>query len=225
MVVKNIREVFVLKKSSVFKYAAFLIFLAIFNLVFWLVADVDNMSTTNWIAYGVIHGSYLLIILSGLFTGKHEDAYVGKSLLRSVSTAFFPLQFILGIIFIIPDTDASWFLKLAIGVFGVVTLIYIACVLVVLFASGSSAEERAGVEAARNAKVSVASLRVIRARTTDGDIQAKIDALLDRSELVAVTPDKAMAFAQASKRLERAVKASEKSVAMAAADELLAILG
>lgn len=214
-----------MKKSSFFKYVALLIFLAVFNLVFWLAVDVDNMTTVNWIAYGVIHASYLLVLFSHLLTAHHPDGRVGGFLLSNISLAFFSLQFVPGLIFIIVSGADKWLLKLEIGVFGVIFLIYLFCVFFVLFASHDNKENKAKCQAQRLAKVSVSTLKVISARTNDADVKQKIGEIIERAMSTPVSAEKAREFDMLSSKLDGAVRAADRDKALSLAEKLLALVG
>lgn len=214
-----------MKKSGIFRIAAYGIFLAIFNLVLWLCKSPSEMTTVNWIAYGFIHGSYLLILISPLLTSKHEDGRVGGFLLKHISVLFFMLQFVIGIVFVSLPGTGSGLLKAAIGIFGVIFLVYLGMVLVVMFTSTLNVEQKPAEKEYQKVKVSLSALNVARERTADADIKAHIDAVLEKAAISSVSPAVSDSFAATVPMLEKAIRVGDKVKALSLADNLLSLLG
>lgn len=82
------------------KTAFMLLFLAIFNVLFFLIAGTENL-TSVWISYGFIHFSYLTILCLPIISSKGEASYYLSSSLYVQSITYFLLELITGIVFII----------------------------------------------------------------------------------------------------------------------------
>ena len=58
-------------KSNLIKIAIGLLFLIVFNLLYFLLGGVEH-TTTHWISYGFIHMAYLCLLLTPLFCGRNR---------------------------------------------------------------------------------------------------------------------------------------------------------
>ena len=89
-----------MKKINVFWVILDLIFLVIFNVIFFVVLDIErNMST--WISYGFIHFAYFMLLLTPLLIRKGKNAAVFGFSIYSISTAYFLIVLVTGIVFIL----------------------------------------------------------------------------------------------------------------------------
>lgn len=77
-----------------------LIFLAIFNLIFFVAGGVDHPASV-WISYAFIHFAYLTIIVTPLLIRKSSSAAVFGFSLYSISATYFVVEFVVGLIFIL----------------------------------------------------------------------------------------------------------------------------
>jgi len=77
-----------------------LIFLIIFNAIFFLVGGVDH-NLSVWLSYGFIHFAYFMLLLTPLFIRRGKSAAVFGFSLYSISSGYFLVEFITGIIFIL----------------------------------------------------------------------------------------------------------------------------
>jgi hypothetical protein len=82
------------------KTAFMLLFLVVFNVLFFLVIGTEN-PTSVWISYGFIHFSYFTILFLPVISSKGEASYYLSSTLYVQSIAYFLLELIAGIVFII----------------------------------------------------------------------------------------------------------------------------
>jgi len=78
----------------------FLIPLAVFNTVFFMVGGTDH-NTSVWISYGFIHLAYVMLAVSPYLAPKGTNALVLGMPLAYVSTIYFYVQFAVGILFIL----------------------------------------------------------------------------------------------------------------------------
>ena len=76
-----------------------LIFLVVFNVVFFVAAGTNHPSSV-WLSYGFIHFSYLMILATPLLTRKSSSSAVFGFSIYSISATYFIVEFITGLIFI-----------------------------------------------------------------------------------------------------------------------------
>lgn len=89
-----------MKKKNILWIILGLIFLVVFNAVFFILCGTEH-NTSVWISYAFIHFSYLMMIATPFLTRKSNSAAVFGFSLYSVSSAYFMITFIIGIILII----------------------------------------------------------------------------------------------------------------------------
>ena len=93
-------------KKNILRYIMYLIFLIVFNAVFFSVGWIER-SASVWISYGFIHFAYFMLLLTpNLIRGGKSAAVFGFSL-YAVSAAYFLIQFVTGIIFILASPESS----------------------------------------------------------------------------------------------------------------------
>ena len=113
------------------------LFLVLFNVMFFLLGGHDGANASCWISYGAIHLSYLLMVFSPLIVrGLKSDKIFGVPL-TAVSTGYFCLEFVIGLIFILFNPEV-W--KTAFLIQLILFVVYAALALIVLIA-GAAAEE------------------------------------------------------------------------------------
>lgn len=76
-----------------------LIFLAVFNIAFFLIIGVTTF-TAIWIAYGFVHFAYLLLLLTPLFLKKKIDANLFGLSVLTISFVYFLIELLLNTILI-----------------------------------------------------------------------------------------------------------------------------
>lgn len=87
-------------KTFFAKTAFMLLFLTVFNVLFFLIVGTEN-PTSIWVSYGFIHFSYLTILCLPIISSKGEASYYLSSTLYVQSIAYFLLELVVGIVFII----------------------------------------------------------------------------------------------------------------------------
>ena len=75
------------------------VFLAVFNTVFFVAGGTEHPASV-WIAYGFIHFSYLMVLATPLLVRKSSSAAVFGFSIYSISSTYFFLEFIAGLVFI-----------------------------------------------------------------------------------------------------------------------------
>lgn len=94
-----------MNKKSILWIMMDLIFLAVFNTVFF-VAGGSSHTTSVWLSYGFIHFSYIMVIITPLLIRKSSSADVFGFSLYSISSTYFIVEFIIGLIFIFINSES-----------------------------------------------------------------------------------------------------------------------
>jgi signal transduction histidine kinase len=116
-----------MRKLNILWLVLFLIFLIVFNTLFFVLSGTENSSAV-WISYGFIHFAYFMIWLTPYCIDEKKNiTHLGFSL-YSLSTVYFLLQFITGtIIILIAPTGYKFALFIQVcyaGLFGIFFVIY-----------------------------------------------------------------------------------------------------
>lgn len=114
-----------MNKKSVLWILLDLVFLIVFNAVFFVAGGMSH-STSSWIAYGFIHFSYLMVLVTPLLIkGSSSSAVFGFSI-YSISATYFFVEFVVGMFFIMFRQDsykASLIVQIIIaGIYAVILL-------------------------------------------------------------------------------------------------------
>lgn len=82
-----------------------LVFLIVFNTVFFVAGGTDHNASV-WISYGFIHLSYILLIITPFLIRKSSSAAVFGFSLYSISSTYFLVEFIVGVIFCLINMES-----------------------------------------------------------------------------------------------------------------------
>lgn len=94
-------------KENIFKVVISLIFLAIFNLLFFLLDGPAN--PVNWVSYGFITFAYLFLLATPLFGGNAKGLTILQASLWTRATGYFFLELAVGIVFfIVSPQEMTW---------------------------------------------------------------------------------------------------------------------
>ncbi len=88
-----------MNKKSVLWVILDLIFLIVFNTVFFVASGFEHPASV-WLSYGFIHFAYLMIVVTPFMIRKSSSAAVFGFSLYSISSSYFLFEFIVGLIFI-----------------------------------------------------------------------------------------------------------------------------
>ena len=81
-----------------------LVFLIIFNTIFFLLGGVHNKSSV-WVAYGFIHFSYIMLLFTPSLCKRRTEQIEMRLSVDSVSLLYFWVTFVIGVVFIIVKPD------------------------------------------------------------------------------------------------------------------------
>ncbi len=89
-----------MKKSKLLRYLIHLIVLLVFNIFYFGIWGTQH-PTSAWIAYGFIHFSYIMLIITPLITEKGKDYATYAQSMYAISSTYFIVEFVVGVVFII----------------------------------------------------------------------------------------------------------------------------
>ena len=203
-----------------------LIFIIVFNIVFFVSGGFDRPLSV-WIAYIFIHLAYIMVLITPLFAKKSSVSAIFNFSLYYVSTIYFVIEFIVGLIFIISVPDsyvASLVVQLILlGLYGGVLIAN-------LLANDTTAENVARDEAEIAYIKSVSSqIKMLMAKTSDKKAQKEIEALYD---LVHTSPSRSCGEAKPIEaqmqvkyyELEGAVKSDDTDTILAKTKDFVALV-
>lgn len=95
-------------KSAFFKMVIGLVFLALFNILYFIVGGIEHTSL-DWVCYGFIHVSYLMILITPLFCLANKKMSVQSSTLYLIVFFYFIIELVVGLLFMYfkPQTN-TW---------------------------------------------------------------------------------------------------------------------
>lgn len=94
-----------MNKKSILYILLDLVFLTVFNTVFFVAGGTEHPASV-WISYGFIHFAYLMVLATPLLTRKSSSASVFGFALYSVSSYYFILELVVGLIFVFVRSDS-----------------------------------------------------------------------------------------------------------------------
>lgn len=152
------------------------VFLIVFNTVFFVVGGTDHPASV-WLSYAFIHFAYGMVLVTPFLTRKSSSAAVFGFALYSVSAAYFMLEFVVGLIFILIRSDS---VKAPLTV-----QIIIAGVYAVLLLSNMIANEHTGDAVQRKEaevayiKTAAARVQSLRGKSADKQVEKALERLYD----------------------------------------------
>lgn len=125
-----------MNKKSVLWIIMDLVFLMVFNTVFFVAGGFEHPASV-WLSYGFIHFAYLMVIVTPFLIRKSSSAAVFGFSLYSISSTYFLVEFIVGLIFIILRQES---VKAALIVQVIIAGIYAVILISHLLANESTAD-------------------------------------------------------------------------------------
>lgn len=153
-----------------------LVFLVVFNVVFFVAGGTQHPASV-WISYGFIHFAYIMLLVTPFLVRKSSSAAVFGFSLYSISSTYFFVAFITGIVFIVMHPETY---KASLLVQVVIAGIYAIMLLSNMIANEHTADsiERHEVEL-QYVKQSSAMLKGIMEMTDDKTLKKKIEKAYD----------------------------------------------
>ena len=153
-----------------------LVFLIVFNVVFFVAGGTKHESSV-WISYGFIHFAYIMMLITPFLVKKSTNTAVLGFPLYSISSAYFLVAFIVGLIFIFTHPESY---KMSLIVQVIIAGIYAIMLISNMIANEHTAEsvERHEMEL-RYVKDASAHLKSIMDSVSDKAMRKKIERLYD----------------------------------------------
>ena len=111
-----------MKQKNILWIILDLIFLIIFNAIFFVIGGVDHKLSV-WISYGVVHFAYFMLLLTPTLTRKGKSSAVFGFSIYTISSCYFLLELIVGVVFILVSPEsykAALLVQLCIaGIYGI----------------------------------------------------------------------------------------------------------
>jgi type II secretory pathway pseudopilin PulG len=125
------------KKKVVLGILLDLVFLVVFNVVFFVVGGTDHRISV-WMSYGFIHFAYIMVLLTPFLTRKGSSAssLFGMTI-ASVSTTYFAIEFVVGIFFILINLES---IKAPLVVQIIIAGVYLVILLINMMANETTAD-------------------------------------------------------------------------------------
>ncbi len=100
-----------MKKTNILWIILNLVFLLIFNVLFFMLGGFEhNMSV--WVSYAFIHFSYLMLLITPKLISKGKSSAIFGFSLYTISSVYFLIEFIIGMIFILIAPENSKYISL-----------------------------------------------------------------------------------------------------------------
>ena len=125
-----------MKKKNFLWIALDLVFLIVFNVVFFVAGGTSHPASV-WISYAFIHFAYLMVLVTPFLIRKSSSAAIFGFSLYSISSTYFLIELVVGIVFIFLKQDSY---KLALIVQVVIAGIYAVMLISHLIANESTAD-------------------------------------------------------------------------------------
>lgn len=215
-----------MNKKTVLWIILDLIFLAIFNTVFFVMTGLQHPASV-WISYGFIHFAYLMVIVTPFLIRKSSSAAVFGFSLYSISSTYFLIEFITGIVFIILKSDSF---KVALVVQIVIAGIYGILLISHLIANESTADsvERHEDEVAY-IKTATSRVKALVGKATDRKANKEIEKAYDLLHSSPTKSTSTVRYLESSiisqiSDLEDAVQSGETDLIIATAGEIISTM-
>jgi hypothetical protein len=165
-----------MKKTSVLWILLDLIFLLIFNALFFVLGGTGH-NVSVWVSYGFIHFAYFMLLLTPCLIRKGKNAGVFGFSLYSISAVYFLIEFVAGLIFIFVSPEshvAALLVQLCIAAFyGIMLISHM-----IANEHTSDVEEKRQYQIA-NIKDTSAKLKSLLGKISDKEAKKKVERVYD----------------------------------------------
>lgn len=209
-----------MNKKSILWILLDLVFLVVFNTVFFVAAGTEHPASV-WLSYGFIHFSYLMVLVTPFLIRKSSSSAVFGFSLYSISSTYFLVEFITGLVFIFLKQES---VKLALIVQIIIAGVYAIILISHLIANESTADsvERHEDEVAY-IKQSAAKVKSLIGKLNDKKTNKEIEILFD---LLHSSPSKSNATVRSLElAIVNTIEEIEEAVSTGNNDEVVAKVG
>lgn len=214
------------KKKVVLRILLDLVFLVVFNVCFFALGGTEH-SAAGWMAYGFIHFAYIMVLLTPVLTRKSSSAYIFGLTIAGISTTYFIIEFIVGIVFIVLNHDS---IKIDLVVQVIIAGLYLVTLLANMIANETTADDIARHEdEVAFIKDASSRVKVLMDKFDDKKANKVIEQVYD---LIHSSPSKSCVAAQTYENdvvnkigeLESYVSANDKDKAVKVAGEIVELM-
>lgn len=203
-----------------------LVFLIVFNTVFFILGGIEH-STGVWISYGFIHFAYLMVLTTPLLTRKSSALSVFRMTICGVSSVYFIIEFVVGLIFILINPET---IKASLSIQIIIAGIYLVILILNLIANEDTADklqrQEDEVTFIKNASSRV---KAMMDKADDKKVNKTIEQAYD---LIHSSPSKSCVSAQAIENdvmnkigeLESAVSSGDKNQIIKTVEEVISLM-
>ena len=219
-------KVIKMNKKSVLWVLLDLVLLIVFNTVFFVAGGTEHPASV-WLSYGFIHFSYIMVLVTPFLIRKSSSSAVFGFSLYSISSTYFLVEFITGLVFIFLKQES---VKLALIVQIIIAGVYAIILISHLIANESTADsvERHEDEVAY---IKQATARIkplvgkLSGKKANKEIEKAYD-LLHSSPTKSVATVKSLEASVLDKieELENAVGSGDENAAITKAGELISLV-
>lgn len=213
-----------MSKKSILFFLLDLVFLAVFNTIFFVAGGTDHPASV-WISYGFIHFAYLMVIATPILTRKSSSAVVFGLSLYTISTVYFFVEFLAGLIFILIGSE-TYEATLIIQV--LIAAVYAVILIVYLIANESTADSlQRQEEEVAYLKNAASKVKLLMDKASDRKANREVEKVYD---MLHSSPSRSTESAKAVERqisnainlLADAVEADDAAEIISVAGEILA---
>lgn len=215
-----------MNKKSVLFILLDLIFLAVFNTVFFVTAGAHHPISV-WISYGFIHFSYIMVLATFLLIRKGCSAVIFGMSLHTVSAGYFFTEFAVGIVFLIIRSKAY---KAALIVQIIIAAIYAVMLIANLIANEYTADSTARSEKeTAYIKSTAARVKALIDKPVEKSLRKQVEDVYDLLHSSPARSDSSLASVEgqitaAVSDLENAVSSGDGAAISAAAQNAKALI-
>jgi len=165
-----------MKKTNFLWIVLDLIFLIIFNAIFFIAGGVDHKISV-WISYGFIHFSYFMLLITPKLIREGKSADVFGFSLYSISSIYFIIELIVGVIFIFISLDSyKPALLVQLSIAGLYGIMLIPNMIANEHTADSEQKRQYQIEYVKNGS---AKLKLLLERINDKEIKKRVEKIYD----------------------------------------------
>ena len=165
-----------MKKTTILGYIPRLLPIVAFNAIFFILGGFEH-PTSVWLAYAMIHITYLMFVLSPLFTKGGKTAQETAAPLVMLSGANFALHFLLGLIFILVASEKY---KFELILYIILMTVYLVAFFTLMYANSHT--ENSSKRQSREVffiKNQASKIKMLIGRVSDGELNKLLETASD----------------------------------------------
>lgn len=165
-----------MNKKSVLWILLDLVFLIVFNTIFFVAGGTDHPASV-WLSYGFIHFAYIMVLVTPFLTRKSSSSAIFGFALYAVSATYFMVEFVVGLIFILIKPES---IKAPLIIQIIIAGVYAVMLIAHLIANESTADSIAKQEAEVSyIKTAASRVKALVGKSADKKINKEIEKVYD----------------------------------------------